>query len=193
MVVSGWSRGTGEMNVSRDNNLYEYSKDFGFVNINTEYLISYADKNGPDLINNILIYGLSGIPFIGHVIVELAGLEFSTSAQVATDGLQVMGNDSGLGTSVIGDLYYTGLAPFVFFFMFMLGYFLSRSYYKYYYEKSVNVWGLIVYLILMANCVYFIRDMWYRYLEIFIYDTIIISVLGIVFQKKKATIYFHSK
>ena len=193
MVVSGWSRGTGEMNVSRDNNLYEYTKDFGFVNINTEYLISYADKNGPDMFTNILIYGLSGIPFFGHVIVEFAGLDFRTSAQVTTDGLQVIGNDSGLGTSVIGDLYYTGLAPFVIACMFLLGFFLSRSYNKYYYEKNVNVWGLIFYLILMANCVYFIRDMWYRYLEIFIYDAIIISVLGILFQKKEVTVNIQSK
>lgn len=185
MVVSGWSRGTGDINVDRDNNLYEYTKDFGFVNLSTEYLISYTDKNGPDLVNNILIYGLTGIPFIGHVIVDYLGLKFSASAQVTTDGLQVIGNDSGLGTSVIGDLYYTGLIPFVISFMFLLGYFLSRSYNKFYYEKNVNVWSLLVYLIVMANCVYLIRDMWYRYLEIIVYDAIFISVLGIVFQKRR--------
>lgn len=184
MVVSGWSRGTGDINLDRDNNLYEYTKDFGFVNINTTYLISYTDKNGPDLFNNILIYGLSGIPFIGHFILEILGMKPSSSAQVTTDGLQVIGNDSGLGTSVIGDLYYTGLLPFVICFMFSLGYFLARSYNKFYYEKNVNVWRLIAYLILMANCVYFIRDMWYRYLEIIIYDAIFILILGILFKKK---------
>lgn len=187
MVISGITRGGGDF--GGEISIYEYVRDFGFVNINSEYLISYADKHGPDGLTNAVVYAISGIPFLGSLILQIFNISLTMSAQTTTDGLQVASSDSGLGTSAIGDLYYTGMFPFVAIMMFAIGYFLAYSYNSFYITKRVKALALLTYLILTANCVYFVRDMWYRYLEVVIYDIIILYLCYLFsFYAKKNTV-----
>lgn len=149
--------------------LLEIGRDYGSVDINSKYLIEFTDKKSPILFNNALINMFSSVPFLGSAYVYITGIKPDVrSGELTTLGMQNPNNmDSGLGTSLIGDLYYTGNAFFTFLFMFLFGYILSKLYYRFFVEKKFNIWLLILYLFLFSNSLYYIRAEWtmpFRYI-----------------------------
>ena len=190
MVVIGVTRHSGVSMHSVQNSdisLFEASRDFGLVNKNTNYLIEYTDKNKPVYFKNAILTLFSSVPFMGGVFSSIVNFDSDfRSTQITTDGMQSMQNiDSGLGTSLIGDLYYTGSLFFVLIYMFFLGWLLSYLYTKFIIKKEYNMWLLVVFLFLMSNVVYCIRAEWtmpFRYIG---FSMVVMLVSRIFITKSK--------
>lgn len=172
MIIVGVTRHDGVSVLSIQNSefsLYEASRDFGSVNKNTNYLIEYTDNNNPIYFKNAIIILFSSVPFMGGIFQSVFNIDSDIrSTQITTDGMQSIQNiDSGLGTSLIGDLYYTGSIFFVLLYMYFFGWLLSYLYIKFNIRKEYNMWLLVIYLFLFSNVVYCIRAEWtmpFRYI-----------------------------
>lgn len=96
-------------------------RDFSAANAANAYLINYADSNGVTYGSNWILQILSIIPFLQSVFVAIFGRGFisESSSRFFTDQMDSL--NSGLGTGIIGDIYYsTGLLG-VCVLMFLLG------------------------------------------------------------------------
>lgn len=149
--------------------VFEMTRDFGLVDVNTKYLIEYVDQHNPIYFGNAVMNLFSSVPFLGGVFAYITGYTPDTrSTQLTTDGMQFSNNmDSGLGTSLIGDLYYTGSFLYVVIFMMAFGWFVSSMHNRFVIKKSYNPWLLFFYVFNFANIAYFIRAEWtlqFRYL-----------------------------
>lgn len=171
MVVIGLTRqiGVSVNNIANtEMDLYSSTRDFVYVDINTAYLIDYTNHNGFIYFKNSFLNAVSMIPFLGTIIKTILGIDYDNrSAQIATEGLQDPLSNSGLGTSIIGDLYYTAGIPFVILYMFFFGWLMAYLYNYFFVYKKNNVWLLSIFLFNFGNSVYFIRAEWmmpFRYI-----------------------------
>ncbi len=172
--------------------LFEFSRDFGFVDPNTRYLIEYVDMHGPMYFNNAFLTFFSSVPFVGGIIASIFELSFDIrSPQLTTDGMQLASNmDSGLGTSLVGDLYYTGGFIFVMFFMILFGIFVASLHNRFVYKKDFNIWLVILYCFNLANVVYYIRAEWtmpFRYVGFSFVIILLLIILSYIFNYKSET------
>lgn len=181
--VSGVS---GESVANSEISLYGSARDFGFVSLNTKYLISYTDKKDPIYFNNAVTVAFSSIPLMGGLYVGMTGQKEDTrSTEITTFGLQTQQNiDSGLGTSLIGDLYYTGTSVFVALFMLSFGYFQAYLYKRFVIEKEFNIWLLITYLFIFSNAVYYVRAEWTMPLRYIGFSYVLLGVILLLPRKK---------
>lgn len=181
MVFIGVIRQFGYQTSSdMDLGLFEATRDFGFVDPNTRYLIEYVDTHGPVYFNNAFLNLVSAVPFLGGFIAYIFDFSYITrSTQITTDGMQLASNmDSGLGTSLIGDLYYTCGITFVLLFMLWFGWFVSSMHNRFVVRKEYNTWLFVLYCFNFANVVYFIRAEWtmpFRYIGFAFLIIILIS------------------
>lgn len=184
MVIVGLIRQTSSLEYLHDTpiTLFEVTRDFGFVDNNTQYLIDYADKNGSIGFKNAFINLVSSVPFLGGIVVGATGIvPDARSTDITTTGMQLASNmDSGLGTSLIGDLYYTGGFIFVLLFMGFLGWLLSKLYIRFMIQKIYSIYQLVIYLFMFANVVYFIRAEWTMPLRYLGFSLIIVMVLRLI-------------
>lgn len=165
MILIGLTRQEGTSSdtiASSEIGLYESSRDFVYVDINTTYLIQYTNEKGPIYFKNGCLNIISMVPFLGTVVKSVFDIDYDIrSPEVTTLGLQnPMDMNSGLGTSLIGDLYYTAGPLFVLLFMFFLGWLTSYLYKYFFIYKGKNVWLLAVFLFNFSNSVYYIRAEW---------------------------------
>lgn len=169
MIIVGTTRQTDiTAGVTDSVGLFESTRDFGVVNLNTSYLIEYTDQHGPIYFQNGFMFLVSSIPLLGSLF-ELFGFSFATrTPELTTFGLQDAHNmDSGFGTALIGDIYYSGLGLGVLLYMVLFGYLMSSLYVRFNYTKKFNIWLLLTYLFMFANAVYCVRAEWtmpFRYL-----------------------------
>lgn len=166
--------------------LFEATRDFGFVDPNTRCLIEYVDSYGPVYFNNAFLNFVSAVPLFGGFVTSIFGLSYvSRSPELTTSGMQLAHNmDSGLGTSLIGDLYYTCGILFVLCFMIWFGWFVSSLHNRFLVKKKFNTWLFILYCFNFANVVYYIRAEWtmpFRYIGF----TFLITVLITAFCSKR--------
>ena len=155
--------------IDSDITLYDVTRDYATVDINTSYLIQYTDENDPIYFRNTFLNILSSIPFLGGIINSAFDVDSDLrSTIITTEGMQLTSNrDSGLGTSLVGDVYYTAKGIFVVIFFYILGYVLSYSFYEFEVRKKFNIWLLVIYVFSVANSIYCIRAEWnmpFRYL-----------------------------
>lgn len=187
MIIVGLTRQDGiGTSVESTISLYDATRDFGMIDRNSVYLVEYTDKHEPIGFSNAIGNLFSSVPFLGGIAVDVLGIESDIrSTELTTLGMQVTSNmDSGLGTSLVGDLYYTGKTFFVVLFMLFMGWFNAYSYNKLFVFKSINPWILILYLFNFANVVYYVRAEWtmpFRYIG---FAFTILLILGIIKNKK---------
>ena len=145
--------------------LFGMFRDYGAAYVNQQGLIQYTDSHG--------IYGVSaGIKALASSVPFLGGLMFGDSSSSNSDGntnklsteqWQLASNmDSGLGTNLLGDLYYAGGLPFVVIYMCILGWFLSYCYERLYNKKYLNAFSLFTYCWIFADCLYILRAPYYH-------------------------------
>ena len=165
--------------------IFENTRDYSFVDINTAYLVEYTNKNGPIYFKNGFLNIISAVPFLGTIIKSTFNIDYDIrSPEIATVGLQDAKSDSGLGTSIIGDLYYTAGVFFVILFMLFMGWLMAYCYNFFYMYKRRNVWLAAIFLFNFSNSVYFIRAEWimpFRYVG---FTCIIILLCSWLFPKK---------
>lgn len=185
MIYVGLTR-QGDDFDSQERNLYSATRDYSVLGYNCTYLIKYTDEHKPCSFAGLPFTLLSGVPVAGPAIIGLTGLEYkNTSSKLTTEGMTSVYSDTGLGTSLVGDLYYQAKLPFVIIFMFLFGYFMSRMHNRFLYEKKYNMVLLLIYLYMSSNAVYYIRQMWDFPIKDFIYDSILLGVLCLIFTSKK--------
>lgn len=188
MIFIGLTRQSGissESVADTEISLYGSARDFGVVSINTKYLVYYVDKKEPIYFNNAIATAFSSIPFIGGLYVGITGHRGDArSTEITTLGMQSPNKNSGLGTSLVGDLYYTGGFVFVIFFMFFFGVFQAYLYKRFVISRDYNIWLLIIYLYLFANGVYYVRAEWTMPLRYIGFSFVLLGVLLFCCRRK---------
>ena len=185
-IYSGLTRQGNSISLS-DIDIYSISMDFSLVDINCTYLIDYTDNHGAHFFSSLFASLLGGIPFIGPLIFNSLGLSLETqSTYLTTEGLASW-DGTGLGTSLIGDLYYNAKLPFVCLFMFVFGYIISRLHIRFSYERKYSMALIILYLYMTSNAVYFVRQQWDFPISRMIYVYILLFILCKLFKKNQTT------
>ena len=156
MAAAGMTRMDSVSLSGSEINIVALTRDFAGLGYNTDYLIDYSDRIGHTNFQEVPVQLLSGIPYIGYFLISTFGIKGPLpSAQLCTDSIYMA--SSGLGTSLIGDMYYTAGFLWVVIYMFIFGYIMSRLYNS---DKNMNIYWLIFYTYMVSNAVYYIRSSW---------------------------------
>lgn len=179
MAMAGMTR-TTSVSLSGDTiSVVSLTRDFSGLGYNTDYLIEYTNNRHPTYLQGLGKMFLSGIPYIGNVIINLFGVRGQiSSATICTDS--ILNATSGLGTSLIGDLYYTGGLLWVIVFMFLFGYIMSRLYMT---DNNMNIFWLVFYSYMVSNAIYYVRSSWSYPITEIEYAIIIILLGNMIFKK----------
>lgn len=178
MIIAGATR---QNSVSLDGGSLKLSSfvvDFATLTYNCEYLLYYTDQYGCTYFADLPNLLLSGIPFLGGKLIDL--LQFTTvkaSAIITTEGA---GTISGMGTSLVGDLYYSAGFLWVLVFMCFIGYLMSSLYYM---NRYCGIYRLTFYSYMLSNAVYYARSSWAFPITIIEYVFVIILLGTIIFRK----------
>ena len=183
MIVVGLTR-TGTVFNPSIIDIYDMSEDYSLVEQDCTYLIKYTDEKGPLHFSEFPQIVLSGIPLVGPRVIEALGLGFEKqSPHITTKGMASPTSNTGLGTSLIGDLYYNAYMPFVVIYMILFGYFVSQLHKRFTIEKRYNMPLLLIYLSITSNAVYYVREQWDFPIPDMLYSIIILSIITALFKK----------
>ena len=146
LQIIGFTRNGEELNTEQLETM-DYLRDFIGPNGALSFLINYADHHGITEGSNYLLPVLSIIPYLQTVFSIFINFDnLATSSSVFYT--QSFDSSSGLGTNIIGDLYYT-FGPFgVVVLMFFMGLILR----KFYFFKTPI--GLTMLLVFTGNALF---------------------------------------
>ena len=148
-----------------------YFRDFFSANAANIFLIDYTDHHGP-MWSNTLFQVLSIIPGLQGVVKvffpDLTTAEFSSS--IFTDSINI---NSGLGTNIIGDLYYSFGFWGVLICMYIYGLFVNRI--SLYSHK--NIYALIALVIFSGNAIFAARVEYFYILRSMSFSVIFLFLL----------------
>lgn len=138
--------------ISEEMTLFSFLEDFDAANAATPSLIEYVDFYGNAQFKNAPSQILAIIPFLQQIVFGVFGDDFlkSSSSSVYTNEI-CHSYYSGMGTNVIGDLYYTGGFWCVLALMLLLGWIVRKT------SSSTNKYVLLVSLCLIGNAVFMPR------------------------------------
>ena len=175
MIVSGLARSSGDVaGVVID--LAGATEDFSMTSADCTYLIKYTDEHGPVYCASTPSAVIGGIPLVGTPLINLFDLSFKAqSPRVATEGLVAAGWKTGIGTSIVGDLYYNGKFFFVVAFMLFLGWFVSYLHNRLHVSKKFNAYLVLIYCDFVSN------------FTLIVYAMICIYLLGLFCQQNHQT------
>lgn len=177
-ISIGYLRSGNEADIQTFNNLNSITalRDFYSGNGATFYLIDYADSHGPTYGSNVLFPFVSMVPFAQNFLGN-----FINPDNMALASSILYTNSSwvnyGLGTNLIGDIYYTFGLTGVTILMFLLGVVIAYSY------RKMNIYWQIVYFILCGNSIFFPRIEYFyifRYIGLSIF---LIWILKIIYRE----------
>jgi len=147
--------------------LYEGVRDYAVTNMCTTYLIELTDNQGAIYFNDAITGISSAIPFLGGFMNEFFPTKNERSTIVTTNGILGPNAWTGLGTSLVGDLYYYGKLPFVILYMLIFGWLISYLFTCLTKYQYFNIWYMTIYSFFFANMLYCLRAEWmmsFRYL-----------------------------
>lgn len=183
MVIIGLTRQTGVLS-SLSFDLYNMTRDFGYANINSMYLIQSTDTYGCMGFTNGLIALFSSIPFLGGFVVNIFDLEeFTRSAIATTEGMNI--SYTGLGTSLVGDTYYTGGIIFTILYFYLLGRLMSYLHGKFVIERTSNIYTLVIYSFMVSNAMYCLRSEWYTSFRYIGFSIVLLYIVTSFFKVRK--------
>ena len=166
--------------------LENIGEDFISANKGLYYLIDYTDRHGNQQGQNAILQMVSFIPYGQSFVINIFGFTPSeSSSQFFTNGLESYW--SGLGTHVVGDLYYSFGLFGTLFWMFLLGIFTSYLYNRITMGGVPNVLVITVYLLILGNSVMFPRVEFFSLVQKIGFSLIIILFFLRLFRLK--TIY----
>lgn len=126
MSVIGLIRGGESYSISKFATV-DYLQDFIPANAAGMWLVEYSDTYGPTYGTNAILQLVSVIPFAQTILVSVFDEQtFASSSSLAFTGAFITHGETGLGTNIIGDLYYTFGGFGTVFFMYVLGMFIRR-------------------------------------------------------------------
>ncbi|MDD3196203.1 MAG: O-antigen ligase [Paludibacter sp.] len=129
--------------------------------------VQYVEANGPTYGSNILLHVLAFIPFLQSVVVRLFGLDVTSSEYLTSSDFisnYILGEDRswGLGTHVIGDLYYTFGFPGVIILMFLMGLLVSFMTERIIYRKQFKLILMMFFVVAISQSFFFSRVEYFR-------------------------------
>ena len=150
MIIIGFTR-SGENISSSGFDTADYFRDYLMEGAAGVWLMEHTDMKGPTWGLNAILQIISFIPFAQSLLVSLLGKSFfaESSSRVFTDAFRDDG--VGLGTNMIGDLYYTFGIWGVIICMYLLGRVLKKV------SNPRNIYHLLVLLLLVGNSVFSTR------------------------------------
>lgn len=187
MVMIGLTRTSDNVEDQGGVNAFTIARDFGVIDTNTRYLIQYTDKNTPIYFKNAFVGLLSTVPFVGGIFVDGLSIEQDIrSTVITTHGMQLADRmDSGLGTSLIGDLYYTASGIWVILFMSLYGYIVAYMHNLFVIERRFSPWWFILFAFNLSNVAYYIRAEWTMPLRYIGFSFILLLLLTLFYKKRK--------
>lgn len=183
MIYSGLTRFGNSFNYN-ELDVYTMTRDYSLVSLDCTYLIKYTDNYGTHHFESLPASIIGGIPFLGHRIIGAMGWTMENQSPYITTAGMAQYTNTGLGTSLVGDLYYNAKLPFVIIFMIVWGYMISRLHIRFVFEKRYSAPLLFIYLYMTANAVYFIRQQWDFPIHCILYEIIILFIIAIFIGKK---------
>lgn len=154
MALIGQFRGNTSTisDVSSEMTLLSFFRDFISVNAATPSLVEYSDFYGTSHFRNALPQILAVVPFLQSLVFMLFGSDYlrATSSEVFTYDICRSFN-SGKGTNIIGDLYYTDGFFCVLIMMFFLGWVIRKT------SFSKNKYALLISVCMIGNAVFMPR------------------------------------
>lgn len=188
MIIVGFYRQDAVESIA-DDILYSSLRDLAPANFNSTFLIDYKDSYGAAGFTMGIVAILSSIPFLGGFMVNLFGIKIPMStAEITTLHMQTFQNrHSGLGTSLLGDVYFAGGITFVLIYYFLLGVLMAYLYNNFSMQKNKNIYLHLIYVFMFANSIYSLRSTYYMSFR-YIGFSLLLLVLLNAFAKVKLEI-----
>ncbi len=162
MVFIGQTRKGDVYEVS---SLGEFVIDFTGPSTATPFFIQYVEQNGISWGTNYFIKLLAVIPFMAGLYV-LFGLPYSPDSFIVfTGSFMNAGTGIGMGTSLIGDIYYTFGFPGVVLLMSLLGYIASNLYKQIVENKDISPYIIICFAVIMSQSYFMPRSDYMAFLR----------------------------
>ena len=150
LLYSGFTR--GEQNLDFHSlEFISIFRDFSYSNAANIYLIDYADNNGFTYGANWTLQILSIIPFLQSLFILLFGHSFIAQSSSSFFTEELSEGNGGLGTGIIGDLYYSAGLVGVCFLMFLLGVFCRKV------SSGKSLVVIVMCLIFVGNSIFACR------------------------------------
>lgn len=148
MIVIGMTR-SGSNIESNVTTLY-YLRDFNPANASLGFFVDEVNSNGITGGSNYIPQTLSIVPFLQSVVGNFVDFNsFALSSSKYYTG--TFNTESGLGTNIIGDIYYTFGFAGIIIIMFILGRFCS------YLSTQKNKYVFLMYIIFTGNAIFAAR------------------------------------
>lgn len=148
MVVIGMTRSGGDVE-SNVTTLY-YFRDFNAANASLGFFVDEVSRNGVTGGSNYIPQTLSIVPFLQSIVGSF--IDFNNFALPSSKYYTgVFDTESGLGTNIIGDIYYTFGLIGVVSVMFIMGRFCS------YLSSKKSKYVFLMYLIFAGNSIFAAR------------------------------------
>ena len=166
---------------------YESFRDFGPAYLTNTGLIAYTDTHGISGLGIGVGRLFSSVPFLGGMLAAVFPSTYSVndeSAVLATNLFQDLNNiDSGLGTSLIGDLYYSGHLLWVIVYMYVLGLLLNRCYTKIYVNRKIGIYAFVFYIWIFSQSIFLLRAEWYSYFRYVGFSWVVLFIMRFLYVK----------
>jgi len=177
-------------NITRIESIFDNTtdvvRDFTPANGALYHLVDYADKNGITWGSNILLQVLAVVPFLQSLSLSLFEFVPGVSSSILfTLNLNYKNWSSGLGTHIIGDLYYTFGLVGVILFMSILGIAVSYLYNAIYIKRTSSIYIWTALCIMFANSLYSVRVEYFFILRTLGLSMLTIFLFSLIHQRKK--------
>lgn len=150
MIGMGIVRGDGVLGDGGRDMVY-YLRDFMIEDVAGIWLVEYTDIHGSTGGSNAFLQMFSFIPFLGGFLKDTFGADNFAEASSLLFTYSYDTKGTGLGTNIIGDLYYTFGAGGVVICMFLLGFLINKL------SQHKGIYSLLCFLLLLGNSVFATR------------------------------------
>lgn len=181
MVLIGLTRhGYNEYDeVSDDYGVFMLFRDYGSAYVSQQGLIEYTDTHGTFGLSYGVQSLVSSVPFLGSF---MFGNQNKTGKTGKTNNLtkelfMSANAEGGMGTNLLGDLYYAGGIIFSVVYMFLLGWFLSDAYERLFNGYRISIATLVTYCWIFSDSLYIVRAPYYVLFRQIGFSLIVYSIL----------------
>lgn len=166
-----------------DLGIYGVFRDYGSAYVSQLGLIEYTESHGTYGYGAGFKALVSMVPFMGRVLYaddNSKGVDGNTN-ELTTENFSLVRNaEGGMGTNLLGDLYYAGGIFFVVFYMLIIGWFLSYAYERLFHCKELNVFSIFTYCWIFGDCLYILRAPYYHLFRQIGFSLIIYFILYVL-------------
>lgn len=177
MFFIGMTRSGSEFNMGEYTTL-TYLRDFKPSNAATTFLINHVDYNGPTGGTNMVFPVLSIVPGLQSFVNNFVSVDLM--APVSSDLFtSAFSSNSGFGTNIIGDLYYSFGFPGVVLLMFLYGTFVCRL------SRGKGNYKLVMFLVFAGNAMFAPRVEFCYIIRSIAWSVIFLGIIDILSRAEK--------